>query len=142
MSLKLIITKGIPASGKTTWARKWVNEDSDNRVRVSRDDIRNMLGPYWIRSREGLVSKIEREMVTRALTEGYSVVVDKMNLRSNGDEFRHIVNKNFKDNSIDIEEKDFTDVSLAECLRRDKEREDSVGADIVIDKYKKYIKND
>ena len=134
--------KGIPASGKTTWARRWVNKDPNNRVRVSRDDIRNMLGPYWLRSREELVSIIEKNMVHNALLEDYSVVVDKMNLRSNGDEFRHIVKKNFKPGTIQIEEKDFTDVSLAECLKRDKEREDSVGADIVIDKYQKYIKDE
>lgn len=32
---KLIICRGIPASGKTFWAKKWVLEDSEHRVRIN-----------------------------------------------------------------------------------------------------------
>lgn len=35
---QLIITRGIPASGKSTWAKEWVAEDPDHRVRVNRDE--------------------------------------------------------------------------------------------------------
>lgn len=41
---KLIITRDLPASGKTTWARSWVAEDPIHRTRVNRDDIRAMFG--------------------------------------------------------------------------------------------------
>ena len=40
---KLILTRGIQGSGKTTWARQWVAEDPSSRVRINNDDIRNML---------------------------------------------------------------------------------------------------
>lgn len=33
--MKLIILQGLPGSGKTTYARKWINEDFKNRVRVN-----------------------------------------------------------------------------------------------------------
>jgi len=36
---KLIATRGIPASGKTTWAREYCLKNP-NTVRVNRDDIR------------------------------------------------------------------------------------------------------
>ena len=37
---KLIITRGLPASGKSTWAKQWVLEDTENRVRINQDDIK------------------------------------------------------------------------------------------------------
>ena len=52
---KIILCRGIQGSGKTTWARKWVLEDPEHRVRFNNDDIRNMLGKYWVTSRETLV---------------------------------------------------------------------------------------
>ena len=39
---KLIITRGLPASGKSTWAKQWVLEDPEHRVRINQDDIRLM----------------------------------------------------------------------------------------------------
>jgi predicted kinase len=42
MSL-LVVTRGLPASGKTTIAKKWVAEDVEKRVRVNRDSLRAML---------------------------------------------------------------------------------------------------
>ena len=38
---ELVITRGLPASGKTTWARGWANQPE--RVRLSRDDLRQQL---------------------------------------------------------------------------------------------------
>lgn len=37
---KIIVTRGLPASGKSTWAKAWVAADPANRVRVNRDAIR------------------------------------------------------------------------------------------------------
>lgn len=39
---KIILCRGIQGSGKSTWARKWVLEDPEHRVRFNNDDIRNM----------------------------------------------------------------------------------------------------
>lgn len=49
---KIILCRGIQGSGKTTWAKQWVLEDPEHRVRFNNDDIRNMLGKYWVPSRE------------------------------------------------------------------------------------------
>lgn len=40
----LIITRGLPASGKSTFARAWVEEDPGNRVEINRDSTRKFLG--------------------------------------------------------------------------------------------------
>lgn len=52
---KIILCRGIQGLGKTTWAKQWVLEDPEHRVRFNNDDIRNMLGKYWVPSREHLV---------------------------------------------------------------------------------------
>ena len=37
---KIILCRGIQGSGKSTWAKKYILEDSENRVRFNNDDIR------------------------------------------------------------------------------------------------------
>ena len=59
LTKKLILMQGIPASGKTTWSKNWVAEDPKTRIRFNNDDIRNMLGVYWVPSREPLVESIK-----------------------------------------------------------------------------------
>lgn len=56
---KLIICRGIPASGKSTWA--------EHRVRINQDDIRLMLGKYQVPSREKLVQHIQKEAMIQLL---------------------------------------------------------------------------
>ena len=55
---KLILTIGIQGSGKSYWSKKWAEEDPENRVRLNYDDIRNMLGKYWVPNRENIVKHI------------------------------------------------------------------------------------
>ena len=77
---KLIICRGIPASGKTFWAKQWVLEDPEHRVRINQDDIRLMLGKYWVPKREPLVQHIQEEALIEALLKGYDIVIDNTNL--------------------------------------------------------------
>lgn len=59
----------------------------EHRVRFNNDDIRNMLGDYWVPNREKLVTEAKANMITFALTKGYDVVVDNMNLNPKEDEW-------------------------------------------------------
>lgn len=82
---KLILTRGIPASGKSTWAKAWVQEDPQNRLRVNRDNLRWTLGVkegVGSYQQEQEVTYWQREMAKRALRAGNDVVVDDMNLRA------------------------------------------------------------
>lgn len=143
-TLEIYWTRGLPASGKSTWAREWVEENPKNRVRVNRDDIRLMLGPYWIPQREDLVTQIENSMIREAIDEGYSVVIDATNFRGIG-RFENIENKDGISlrnlDHVTFLQKDFTHVPLEECIRRDKERtEGHVGEEPIIRMYNKYLK--
>ena len=118
---KLIICRGIPASGKTVWAKEWVLEDSEHRVRINQDDIRLMLGKYWVPSREKLVQHIQKEALIEALEWGYDIVIDNTNLNEKVlDNYRALV---IAHGNHAIEYKDFFYKPLTECIERDKNRD-------------------
>jgi predicted kinase len=131
---KLLILQGIPASGKSFFAKQWVEEDPKTRVIVNRDSIRRGLGVYWVPSREGLVTSIEQHSVWEALEMGYDVCLDATNLNSKylekWEEIAFTLN-------IPIKYKVF-DISLKEAIERDKNREFPVGEKVINQFYNKY----
>lgn len=153
MKHELIILQGIPSSGKTTWARNWVNEDSEHRVRFNRDDVRNMLGKYWVPSRESLINAIYESFLNQAMLEGYDIVLDNMNLnqktlteiKETVEEFNKWISLSPVDLHYDIKYQTFFDTSLEECITRDAKRENPIGEEVIrniYNKYKDIINND
>lgn len=138
---KLILTRGIQGSGKSTWARQWVEEDPENRVRINNDDIRNMLGKYWVTSRENLVSSIKNNMAEEAINRGYDIVVDNMNLNPREVKlWEKVVELNNEDPDgyqYEIEFKDFF-IPLEECIRRDAMRPNPIGEKVIRETWKRY----
>lgn len=133
----LLVLQGIPASGKSTWAREWVNEKPKERVIVNRDSIRRMLGPYWVPSREQLVSYIELDMIYASLEKGYDVCIDATNLNPKTIKQWEDVAEYYE---VYIEFKKF-DIDLETALDRDKNREFPVGEEVVKNFYKKYYES-
>ena len=133
---KLIICRGIPASGKTFWAKRWVLEDPEHRVRINQDDIRLMLGKYWVPSREELVQHIQKEALIEALERGYDIVVDNTNLNKKVlDFYRALV---IDHGNHAIEYKDFFDTPLSVCVERDKNRDLQVTDKVIRSFYNNY----
>lgn len=143
---KVIICQGLPASGKSTWAKKWVSEDSARRVRFNRDDVRNMLGAYWVPRREDLINSIYDSFMNEAMLAGYDIVLDNMNLNDKTikeiqryvEEFNGWIKLSPLDIHYDIEFKKFLDVPLETLLERDSKREHPIGAKAIRDLYTKY----
>lgn len=79
----VLILKGLPGSGKTTFAQSWIQEDPKNRVRTNKDDIRAMLnyGAYHNGQFEQLVVAIEDQAILAAIKAGKDIVCDNTNLR-------------------------------------------------------------
>ena len=133
---KFIICRGLPASGKSTWAKQWVLEDPEHRIRVNQDDIRLMLGKYWVPSREKLVQEIQFDVIVEALSRGFDVVIDNTNLNKKVlDGFDRLI-KTFKD--YEIEYKDFFDTPLSVCIERDKNRDLQVTEKVIRGFYNNY----
>lgn len=133
---KLIICRGLPASGKSTWAKQWVLEDPEHRVRINQDDIRLMLGKYWVPSREKLVQEIQFDAIVEALSKEFDVVIDNTNLNNKVlDQFNRLI-KTFED--YEIEYKDFFDTPLSVCIERDKNRDLQVTEKVIRSFYNNY----
>ena len=133
---KLIITRGIPASGKSTWAKQWVLEDPEHRVRINRDDIRLMLGKYWVPSREKLVQEIQFDAIVESLCRKFDVVIDNTNLDKKVlEKFDRLI-KTFED--YEIEYKDFFDTPLSVCIERDKNRDVQITEKVIKNFYNNY----
>ena len=120
------LTVGIPASGKTTWARKEARERG-NTVIVSRDDIRHAHG--WRSGHsEDLVTRIHRAQIEAALLEGLDVIVADTNINRT---FRNRLIKFCHEHGADVQIVRF-EISLDEAVLRDSLRvEHKVGADVV-----------
>ena len=116
---KLIITHGLPASGKSAWARKILKSD-DNVVQVERDLIREELfgaeyhkGNFPSKS-ELQVRDLARSRIDEGLASGKSVIVSDTNLHRNTIAYLGDVAKK---HGVDLEQKYF-DVPVDECIRR------------------------
>ncbi len=134
--MKVLILKGLPGSGKSTWAKEYCEKHTDW-VRINRDDLRNMRGLYWLPKDEDLISQWEKTAIAEALAYEKNVIVDATNLNPKYlNNLRHMI---YQENpSHTIEEKVF-DVSPEECIKRDLKRPNSVGADVIWGMYFKYI---
>lgn len=145
---KIIVLRGIPASGKTTFAKSWVNEDPEHRVRFNRDDIRNMLGKYWVPARENFIDSIYNSFMDEAMLAGYDIVIDNTNLNKKVlaniedlvEEFNNWIFYSPLEEShhYEIEYKDFFDTPLEICIERDSKRENPIGEKVIREMYSKY----
>lgn len=134
---KIILLKGLPASGKSTWAKQYCL-DNPNFVRVNKDDIREILGnPKFTREFEDKVLALERQMGLAAIKSGQSLIVDSTNFAKKHEKYWTEI---ATQNDLEIEIKYF-DTPLDTCIERDSEREKSVGKDVIVEMYTKYIIN-
>lgn len=131
----LTLTKGLPGSGKSTWAKGQVT--AGNAVRVNRDDLRNMLhGGKYSKKNEQQVTVTQFAAIDFILKSGQNVIVDDTNLNPNteGRLREHFGNR------ANIVIKDFTDVPIATCVERDSKREGNacVGPEVITRMYEQY----
>lgn len=122
--MKLIITIGVPGSGKSTWAKEEATR-LGNTLLVSRDDIRATLfggleNYRFSREKEDLVTRLETDTVKLALSSGKNVIVHDTNLHAKDSELWKEIAKEFK---ADFSKQIFK-VSVAELLKRNHTRGD------------------
>lgn len=119
----LILTRGLPASGKTTWAENWIRENPEARRLVCRDDIRpavGITGGIGDSGQEALVTQIQLSLLRAHLRNGHDVVVADTNLRRKRAKDLVVFAKTVAPD-VNVEVQDF-DVPLEELLARDAER--------------------
>jgi predicted kinase len=133
MSLKLIITKGLPASGKTTWAKEYIQKHPET-ANLCKDDLRLQLS--GTNKREKRIIKVRDLLTEYYFEQGYSVIWSDTNL--NPVHLRRATELATK-YQAELSVRDFTNVSLTECIRRDLLRSNSVGQQAIEQMYYDYL---
>src|SRR5574343_600920 len=81
MKGKIIMLKGLPASGKSTWAKEQVDLGKGKVKRVNKDDLRAMLdNGRWSKANEKDVLDYRNCVVVNTILAGQTVIVDDTNL--------------------------------------------------------------
>lgn len=142
---RFVITRGLPASGKTTQALEWLAQSPDTRGRVNRDDLRALMfgTTSCTFQQEELVTTVQRTIAKTLLDAGLDVIVDDMHLRPK------YVRKWRKfaaaHGGVDVFEiREFTtwpDVAIERDAERGRAGGRSVGADVITGLARKYMPN-
>jgi len=128
----LTLTRGLPGSGKTTWAKQ------QRGVRVNRDELRLMLhggrrGQGWA---EVQVTIAQRAQVDALLRAGVDVICDDTNLRSQT--IRELAELGSSAGAL-VKLEDFTGVPVDVCVERDAARPNPVGEEVIRTMYSRYL---
>lgn len=129
--------KGLPGSGKSTYAKQRVESWRDT-VRVNKDELRKMLFANSKRRdwHEKVVISVRDNIIIAALAHGKNVVVDDTN-------FNPIHEKRLRE-IAEAANAEFSILELGthlhECIANDLRRADSVGETVIRDMHNKYVR--
>lgn len=126
--------RGLPGSGKSTWAKQMVAENPNSYKRINRDDLRMMFDNGHVTDgNEKFVKQVRDLLITKALTNGKHVIVDDTNLSDkNLLRIQQLVQEfNKANNDAVIVEVKEMETSIAECIERDEKREKKVGENVI-----------
>lgn len=132
---KLLMLKGLPASGKSTYAKTLAG--TKGWVRVNKDELRAMLHESkHNKTNEAQVLRLRDAIVADCLHNGRNVVVDDTNLNPMHEQVLRSIAEQFK---AGFEVK-FFDTPLAECIKRDVGRPAAVGERVIRQMYNQYLR--
>lgn len=132
--MKLIMTKGLPGSGKSTWAKQ-LSRNNQQYMRVNKDSLREMMG--YTLHRENAVVAMRDACIRVGLKAGKNVIVDDTNLDP-----KHEFNLRKLANECGAEfelNDSFLQVPLKTCIKQDLKRLESVGKDVILKMHKAYL---
>jgi predicted kinase len=134
---RVIITIGLPASGKSQFARELLLSHPGRWVRTNKDLMREMLhASHWSNNNEKFILKLRDYIILTALEEGKHVIVDDTNF---GNHVQHIQELVKGKAQVEINDS-FLKVPVEECIRRDLLRPKSVGKDVIMKMYNDYLR--
>lgn len=131
----VVIVRGLPSCGKTTWAREWVEEKPDDRARVCRADIDAMAGGEWTLER---ANNTRDAALSALLKQGIDVVVDDIHLSDTSILPVLAVARAHKATVLVF---DMTNISLEEVLRRNSHRDRPVHEDVIAGYYRTFVRD-
>lgn len=133
----IILTKGLPASGKSTWAVEQQRKYPGKYKRVNRDLLRLMLdNNEFSQTNENFINEIRERIVEKALLKGFDVIIDDTNFLDKNWESMCRVARRVGD--VRIFEKYF-EISIKEAKKRNASRGAAVPESVIDRMFNKYI---
>lgn len=135
---EVIVLKGLPASGKSTWARAQVRQFPGRFKRVNKDDLRDMLDDgEWSEANERFIVRARDRLIVAAIDAGHDVIVDDTNLNP---EHERAIRK-LVEGRAEVVVREF-EVTVEEAIKRDHERARSVGEQVIRDMHQRWLGTD
>lgn len=132
---KLLMLKGLPGSGKSTYARELV--EKHDYYRVNKDDLRAMAhSGRWGKERENFILLWRNQIVRDSLRGSKNVVVDDTNFAPKHETTLREIAKAY---GAQFEVK-FIDTPLEVCIERDLKRPNSVGQKVIKQMYDQFLR--
>lgn len=134
---------GVPASGKSTWAKEYVRKSGGRVKRVNKDDLRAMIDvdSAWSNDNEKFVLDIRDKIILKALRSGHDVIVDDTNFPFGGKHYLRICELAKLVGNVQVVEKYF-DITLKEALARNNNPDRrAVPEEIIKNMFKKHIRS-
>lgn len=133
---KVLILQGLPASGKSTFAKEILLKEPGRWVRVNKDLLREMAhASHWSEGNEKFIIKLRNQIILMALEEGKHVIIDDTNFGKHIEKIKELVKGKAE---IKINDS-FLKISVEECIKRDLKRPNSVGKDVIMKMYNQFI---
>lgn len=134
--LKVYLTKGLPGSGKSTWAKSMLDKNPNSYKRINKDDLRSMIdNNHHSNDSESFILKVRDSLILLALENNKHVIVDDTNLSP-----KHEIRiKELIKGKAELIIKDFTDVPIETCVKQDLKRNNPVGEKVIKDMYKQFL---
>lgn len=148
--MRAIVTVGVSASGKSTWASDFIEVEASKGViwqRIERDSIRkNILivkgisaeleWDKWNWKWEKDVNQHVEMLIESSAANGYNIVISDTNL--NGARLESLITK-LRKLGYDVQVMNFT-VSFEEALKRDTKRKNGVGVSVLATQFEQWNK--
>jgi predicted kinase len=139
-----VITIGISASGKSTYAREWLEKAWGSRVEINRDMFRKQLmeadgrsfsWAKWKWSREKEVDVLVNAAIEDAALANWDIICSDLNLSEGR---RGALVAKLEGLGYTVETKEFP-IMLEEAWKRDAARENGVGHSVIAEQYQKWL---
>jgi predicted kinase len=134
---KVLILQGLPASGKSQFAKELLLANPGRWVRTNKDLLREMAhASHWSPANEKFILQLRNTTISMALVAGKHVIIDDTNFGKNIQQIQELVQGEAQ---VQVNDS-FLKVPVEECIRRDLLRPKSVGKDVIMKMYNQFVR--
>ena len=132
--MKVLICQGLQASGKSTFCKHWVSQEP-NRIIISKDDIRKMIGVQYREDLENYVNTVFESALSAGMMYEYDIIIDATNLyQKNIDQIIKVIHNHNDIPTLERYSYEFLKFysNLQTCITRDSMRPNPVGREVIL----------